>query len=66
MSSGFRDGQACQTSPRALRLTIAVRCGALEVNPSVERTCLKDDQQPSILHGIVGKCVTGHFHGIFA
>jgi hypothetical protein len=40
---------------------IAVRCGSLEVNPSVERKCLKDGQKQSILHGIVGKRVIGHF-----
>jgi hypothetical protein len=57
--------EGCQTSARALRLTMAASGGSLEVNPSVERTCLKDGQKPSILHGIVEKRVIGHFHCIF-
>src|SRR5262249_36599748 len=57
--------EVCQTSDRALRLTMAVRGGALEVAPSGERAGLKDGQNISTLHGIVGKRVIGHFCCIF-
>src|SRR5262245_60906020 len=44
---------------------MAVRGGALEVAPSGERPGLKDGQNISTLHGIVGKRVIGHFCCIF-
>src|SRR5919109_1185230 len=57
--------EACPTSARALRLTMAVSGGALEVTPRVERTDRKDGQNISTVHGIVDERVIGHFYCIF-